>query len=789
MISTGGTTTLGLYDNKSDIQKLQQDLAYEVSRSTAIDLDLTAKVESASGGKYGFITLSDAQAAQASLPANSVVEVTNDTTSSNNGTYQWNGADLTKSAYDPLTQSKKFTQSSLNESIVKANGSDLLLSTENRSFAYVNGSAVGANVQANIASEGISIITNSATTSVVLSTPLVLRLNEPCIISHKFKFIEASSAQFMSGLTFNSGANLRNVNIRNDGTIYTTDTASTTKMVLAAAVNQAKFNINEIITCSYFWSGTDLEVQVSTVNGTTAKYKITELSNLQSAVQINQRGVGTTLQYSPIRVEIRDNEVLQSVAAISSNLDKSTSITGLKQDFTYSANSGIVNSNGTATTGATLALSGSDLVFDVTTSSSRNVVFATSLLVEDEAHYEIELNFQITALTGTSARFVGISLGDGANRRHYVWQGTGGVIEYNDADVVLSTIATTSASRAYDVNSACKMKLTREADSSATLKLYVNNVIVASLPISNVPAGKVYICARAAPIVTYKFTSLTINGYNSSLVNALKAVPQGTYAKLVNQISVPDTQAVPSSVIGGFTCTGAQQIGSTGKWAGCWVVGNHGQTYEGSSVYAPSIVLLSPDRTKKLNEWDMSDISGIQSIQGVVWDSSDDTIWFVDKTNRIVRHIDFTGTLLSDSIAAPVDYTRINGIAYNPTLDALYVQNEGVKQIKLISCADGVTVLGTWTSLSAAADQFYYYAEKNWLLYSYGDNGVDGQLHVMDLTHDKILSIITLKGSQSIEGVCIANNGNLVAFNDGGYHTVAKPPLNISCEYQINFDF
>ena len=106
MISTGGTTTLGLYDNKSDIQKLQQDLAYEVSRSTAIDLDLTAKVDAASGGKYGFLTLADAQAAQASLPANSIIEVTNDPKSANIGMYQWNGTKLTKSAYDLLAQAK-----------------------------------------------------------------------------------------------------------------------------------------------------------------------------------------------------------------------------------------------------------------------------------------------------------------------------------------------------------------------------------------------------------------------------------------------------------------------------------------------------------------------------------------------------------------------------------------------------------------------------------------------------------------------------------------------------------
>ncbi len=52
------------------------------------------------GGRKAYTTLALAQAAQSSLPANTAIEVTNDPTSSNNGTYQWNGTTLTKSAYD-----------------------------------------------------------------------------------------------------------------------------------------------------------------------------------------------------------------------------------------------------------------------------------------------------------------------------------------------------------------------------------------------------------------------------------------------------------------------------------------------------------------------------------------------------------------------------------------------------------------------------------------------------------------------------------------------------------------
>lgn len=59
------------------------------------------------GGRKAFTTLALAQAAQSSLPANTAIEVTND--GANNGTYQWNGTTLTKSAYDPLVQAKAHT--------------------------------------------------------------------------------------------------------------------------------------------------------------------------------------------------------------------------------------------------------------------------------------------------------------------------------------------------------------------------------------------------------------------------------------------------------------------------------------------------------------------------------------------------------------------------------------------------------------------------------------------------------------------------------------------------------
>lgn len=103
MITSGGTATLGLYDNASAIKK-KADITY-----------VDSMVASIAGGHKGYATLALATTASTGLPANTVIEVTNDTTTANNGLYLWNGSTLTKSNYDPLTQSKNYTDTELNK--------------------------------------------------------------------------------------------------------------------------------------------------------------------------------------------------------------------------------------------------------------------------------------------------------------------------------------------------------------------------------------------------------------------------------------------------------------------------------------------------------------------------------------------------------------------------------------------------------------------------------------------------------------------------------------------------
>lgn len=95
--------------SKTEVDSALDQKASKVDTYTKAEVDTT--FSSFAGGRKGFTTLALAQAAQSTLPADTVVDVTNDPTPTNNGTYQWNGTTLTKSAYDPLAQAKSYVDS------------------------------------------------------------------------------------------------------------------------------------------------------------------------------------------------------------------------------------------------------------------------------------------------------------------------------------------------------------------------------------------------------------------------------------------------------------------------------------------------------------------------------------------------------------------------------------------------------------------------------------------------------------------------------------------------------
>ena len=110
-------TTLKVYINGDENVVNEPRLApgVNVGSLAALNKHVKDKVDlqiaTLPAGHNGYATLADAQATQASLTANTIVEVTNDSTSANNGVYLWNGTTLTKSNFDVLGQAKAYVDS------------------------------------------------------------------------------------------------------------------------------------------------------------------------------------------------------------------------------------------------------------------------------------------------------------------------------------------------------------------------------------------------------------------------------------------------------------------------------------------------------------------------------------------------------------------------------------------------------------------------------------------------------------------------------------------------------
>ncbi|MEA1231107.1 hypothetical protein ODQ17_17165 [Acinetobacter sp. IRS14] len=98
---------------------LSTSIANEVTRATSAELALQGQISSLGVGNRAYLTYAAMDADKANIPAKSKVTVTNDSTSTNNGDWQWDGTNFTKSIYDPLTQSKDFTVSYVDKSIKK----------------------------------------------------------------------------------------------------------------------------------------------------------------------------------------------------------------------------------------------------------------------------------------------------------------------------------------------------------------------------------------------------------------------------------------------------------------------------------------------------------------------------------------------------------------------------------------------------------------------------------------------------------------------------------------------
>lgn len=254
---------------------------------------------------------------------------------------------------------------------------------------------------------------------------------------------------------------------------------------------------------------------------------------------------------------------------------------------------------------------------------------------------------------------------------------------------------------------------------------------------------------------------------------------------LREMVTLPDgNNGAPS---GGFTCTGMTTLPD-----GTRLIMNDGRPVEPSSDYQPSMVITKPDFRAIHDEVILGPLySGIESVQGCAWDTSDGTIWFADTDGQAIRHIQRDGTPITADAITGLSYVP-NGLAYDPADDALWICTVGGAFEKR-SCASG-SALDSF-SLSIAPDHLWYDSASKHIWATAGNNGADGTLYIIDTISRGYVAraVGGLLRSQAIEGLIVEKStrpglpGRLYAANDGGFHTSASPPLNLVNAYDFDF--
>lgn len=227
---------------------------------------------------------------------------------------------------------------------------------------------------------------------------------------------------------------------------------------------------------------------------------------------------------------------------------------------------------------------------------------------------------------------------------------------------------------------------------------------------------------------------------------------------------------------GGFTCTGLFKLAS-----GNWLVGNDGREFDGDTNN-PSLVELSSDFTTIVNEWDMSVINGPRSIQGVI-EANDGTFYFASPVDGNLVNVTNTGALIDKE---PLG-VNINGLAYDPVNNYIWYSTVGSTiSIEYDLATD--TPTGKQITILDNTDQMYYQSSTKLLYCTAGNNGVNGEVNVVDTVVGYTVAIFAdLQDCQAIEGIHVEGSQFFIA-NDGGFHTNANPARNIIFEYAVNLD-
>jgi hypothetical protein len=220
--------------------------------------------------------------------------------------------------------------------------------------------------------------------------------------------------------------------------------------------------------------------------------------------------------------------------------------------------------------------------------------------------------------------------------------------------------------------------------------------------------------------------------------------------------SLPDGQA--SDAGKGFTITGLAYDPSGFFWAS-----NFGDNIEPiGAPYAPALIKLSLDGTTILQEIDISSVIGTDAgIQGIAYDSSDDTLWVCEGPGHTVWHLTTSGTLIGS-----FESTHCNGIAYDSLSDTLWILN--TNSVFKNYTKEGVEIQ-EYPCFIPAPDMLTYDADRDAIWATGGSNGSDGKVYIFYKDKGWARQITTSGNTESIEGIVVLGD-KVYLGNDGYYH-------------------
>lgn len=223
------------------------------------------------------------------------------------------------------------------------------------------------------------------------------------------------------------------------------------------------------------------------------------------------------------------------------------------------------------------------------------------------------------------------------------------------------------------------------------------------------------------------------------------------------------TQKLPDAQGGdlneGFTCTGLTYDPVDLNW---WC-GNDGRNLDGDVTYEPSLVQVSLNGVTLVDEIDVGTLfASAESVQGVAYDTSDDTLWFCSKAENLIRHVTKAGADIADEITK----TGPNGLCYDSQRDRLwYTQDSTLFRITKTGTQEFSVVLGF-----SDVDQLSYDAVSDLVWISSGANGSLGNVWGYSPSLARFTQVYKLTSATAIEGAYLLGS-TMYVLHDGYFHS------------------